>query len=102
MSMRLAAVDEREDRWAQLTSAAFDPPTPTPLARALRCRSHTWSHKDLQTLTAAEITDEVQKLNVAMKKILGAAPTYFRPPYGSYNRDALFVLAENNFTHVAM
>ena len=47
------------------------------------CSSHTWDHKDLQTLTNVEIDLEMQQLHTALRKILGMSPTYMRPPFGS-------------------
>jgi peptidoglycan/xylan/chitin deacetylase (PgdA/CDA1 family) len=47
--------------------------------------SHTWSHADLTTLTAAQIKTEMDKLDAALLKIAGVAPRYMRPPYGSLN-----------------
>ncbi|KAG6894915.1 hypothetical protein C0992_003982 [Termitomyces sp. T32_za158] len=38
--------------------------------------SHTWSHKDLTTLTWDQI---------ALRRITGATPAFMRPPYGKYN-----------------
>ncbi|KAJ7503524.1 carbohydrate esterase family 4 protein [Mycena galericulata] len=47
--------------------------------------SYTWSHPDLTTLNESAITDEFVKIDVALKKILGVTPFFFRPPYGNYN-----------------
>jgi len=44
---------------------------------------HTWSHPDLATLNKAQITYQVQKLEVAFTKILGVIPKFLRPPFGS-------------------
>jgi len=54
--------------------------------------SHTWSHKDLATLTAAQITDEMSQLEAAHVSIIGKAPTYMRPPYLSTNALAIDTL----------
>ncbi len=51
--------------------------------------NHTYSHKDLKTLSDAEIKEELDRTEAIVKNILGANTTlkpYFRPPYGS--RDA--------------
>jgi peptidoglycan/xylan/chitin deacetylase (PgdA/CDA1 family) len=64
--------------------------------------SHTWSHADLTTLSASQIADEVNKLNVAFNKILGVTPTYFRPPYGSYNQASLDALQSLGMSTVVM
>jgi len=54
--------------------------------------SHTWSHKDLATLTAAEITSEMTQLEAAHLAIIGKAPTYMRPPFLSTNQLAIDTL----------
>jgi peptidoglycan/xylan/chitin deacetylase (PgdA/CDA1 family) len=60
--------------------------------------SHTWSHPDITGLTASQFTTELTKLNTALSKIIGAIPTYFRPPYGNQNQANLNVLQQNGFT----
>ncbi|KAJ7470816.1 carbohydrate esterase family 4 protein [Mycena latifolia] len=47
--------------------------------------SHTWSHPDLNKLDQDESTDEIVKLDVAFKAILGIHTNFLRPPYGNYN-----------------
>jgi len=47
--------------------------------------SHTWSHKDLATLTWDQVHDEMWRLEEALIRILGVYPAFMRPPYGSYN-----------------
>lgn len=44
--------------------------------------SHTWSHPHLPLLSEEEIRYQIEFLEVAFKKIIGAIPTYFRPPFG--------------------
>ncbi|KAG8766285.1 Carbohydrate esterase 4 protein, partial [Serendipita sp. 397] len=44
--------------------------------------SHTWSHRNLATLSEAEIDYEIQRLDEAFIKILGVRPKFLRPPYG--------------------
>ncbi|OCF35058.1 deacetylase [Kwoniella heveanensis CBS 569] len=62
--------------------------------------SHTWSHKDLTTLSEGEIHEELEKVENAFIKILGLKPLYFRPPYGSYNDLVLSVLAQRGYKKV--
>jgi peptidoglycan/xylan/chitin deacetylase (PgdA/CDA1 family) len=45
--------------------------------------SHTWDHKNLDTQSAADVTTEMTKLEVAFANILGIKPTYMRPPSGA-------------------
>jgi len=63
---------------------------------------HTWSHPDITTLTDAEFILELTQLETAFSNILGAIPTYFRPPYGSYNQDSLNVLTSRNYRYCAI
>ncbi|KAF3909266.1 hypothetical protein ABW20_dc0106351 [Dactylellina cionopaga] len=44
--------------------------------------SHTWSHpSNFGSLTSAQLTTEMQKLETALVNIIGKKPTYMRPPY---------------------
>ncbi|MBD8026761.1 polysaccharide deacetylase family protein [Ureibacillus sp. Re31] len=47
--------------------------------------NHTWSHKDLTTLSNDEVKKEVKQTNEAILKAVGEYPTVFRPPYGAIN-----------------
>ncbi|MFL0507536.1 polysaccharide deacetylase family protein [Ureibacillus sp. 179-F W5.1 NHS] len=47
--------------------------------------NHTWSHKDLTTLSNEEIKKEVEQTNKAILDATGEYPTVFRPPYGAKN-----------------
>lgn len=64
--------------------------------------SHTWSHKDLATLSSAGVSSEMDRLSAAFLKILGAVPVYMRPPYGSYNDATLSTLQSLRFKVVAL
>ncbi|TXT10212.1 uncharacterized protein COLE_04146 [Cutaneotrichosporon oleaginosum] len=64
--------------------------------------SHTWSHADLARLNKDQIHDELDRLEVAMMRILGVRPVYFRPPYGSYNNLVLEVLRERAYKKLFM
>jgi peptidoglycan/xylan/chitin deacetylase (PgdA/CDA1 family) len=55
--------------------------------------SHTWSHPDLSTLSEWARRDEMYKLEMAMRNIVGFFPTYMRPPYSSCNSDCLATMA---------
>ncbi|EUC44379.1 carbohydrate esterase family 4 protein [Bipolaris oryzae ATCC 44560] len=56
--------------------------------------SHTWSHKNLATLTADEVKQEMLLLEEALINILGYFPYYMRPPFLSVNAVALQALKE--------
>ncbi|KAF8910427.1 carbohydrate esterase family 4 protein [Gymnopilus junonius] len=47
--------------------------------------SHTWSHKDLTTLSLDDIHNEMWLVEQALQKIVGVTPAFMRPPYGNYN-----------------
>lgn len=52
------------------------------VAEGHQIASHTWSHPDLVTIDQATVKSEMDKLNNALKNILGLAPTHMRPPFG--------------------
>jgi peptidoglycan/xylan/chitin deacetylase (PgdA/CDA1 family) len=54
--------------------------------------SHTWTHPNLASLTAAQITTEMSKLEVAFANILGVKPTYMRPPSGATGGNVVSVM----------
>ncbi|THX78569.1 glycoside hydrolase/deacetylase [Aureobasidium pullulans] len=44
--------------------------------------SHTWTHpQTLDSMSIAQLTTEMQKLEIALVNIIGVKPTYMRPPY---------------------
>ncbi|KAI5194639.1 glycoside hydrolase/deacetylase [Aureobasidium subglaciale] len=44
--------------------------------------SHTWTHpQTLDSMSVAQLTTEMQKLETAFVNIIGVKPTYMRPPY---------------------
>lgn len=47
--------------------------------------SHTWSHKDLRTLSWDQVHDEMWRVEQAIQRITGAMPAFVRPPFGDYN-----------------
>lgn len=55
--------------------------------------SHTWSHPDLNTLSASAIQTEMTTLNNALYNIIGKRPTYMRPPYFNCNANCLSALS---------
>lgn len=54
--------------------------------------SHTWDHKDLTTLTQAQVSAEMTDLESALLGIIGVFPSYMRIPYFSYNDAVLSTL----------
>ncbi|KAG0258108.1 hypothetical protein BG011_003539 [Mortierella polycephala] len=62
--------------------------------------SHTWSHQDLATLSNKKVTDEMTKLDTAVKSIIGVRPVYMRPPYGSTTPNTQNLLNKLGYTIV--
>ncbi|CAA7269509.1 unnamed protein product [Cyclocybe aegerita] len=58
--------------------------------------SHTWSHKDLSTLSWDEIASEMSMTEDAIERIIGARPAFTRPPYGNYNDQVLQVASSRS------
>lgn len=51
--------------------------------------NHTWDHKDLRTLSGADIDRQLQQTDDLVMSIVGIKPQFLRPPYGAYNDDVL-------------
>lgn len=47
--------------------------------------SHTYSHKNLKTLTVEQMTEEILKARESIFEVTGEYPVFVRPPYGGYN-----------------
>ena len=47
--------------------------------------NHSWSHLNLKELTEEQIQDQVDQTNTLVAEIMGAAPRYLRPPYGTFD-----------------
>lgn len=58
-------------------------------AASLNCEiaNHTWSHKQLTTLSEQQIRDELTKTSDAIKEYVGVDCVLLRPPYGSVNKN---------------
>lgn len=48
--------------------------------------NHTWTHPELPTLTPAKIKNEMERTSELIEKTTGAAPSWFRAPYGAWNK----------------
>lgn len=46
---------------------------------------HSWSHRDLTKLTAAQIEDDLRRTERAIQAAAGVTPKIVRPPYGAIN-----------------
>ncbi|KAJ3028719.1 hypothetical protein HDV00_010082 [Rhizophlyctis rosea] len=47
--------------------------------------AHSWSHQHMTSLSTSQQQSEIKKVDDALAKIIGAKPTYMRPPYGETN-----------------
>jgi len=47
--------------------------------------NHTYSHANLTDIVLANVEEEIDKVNRAVKKATGEITTVVRPPYGAYN-----------------
>ncbi len=47
--------------------------------------SHTYAHKNLNSLSEKEIIEEINSTNIIFNEITGDNIKYLRPPYGNYN-----------------
>lgn len=51
--------------------------------------NHTYSHANLTDIDSADVEEEIDKVNRAVKKATGEIATVIRPPYGAYNDEVL-------------
>ncbi len=51
--------------------------------------SHTWSHRNLKKLPAAQVRTEIERAVDAVETASGSRPTAFRAPYGAWSPAAL-------------
>ena len=58
--------------------------------------SHTWSHAHMNSLTRVQLDDEIERLEVALWKILGIVPALIRPPYGECNEECVHYLNQRH------
>ena len=49
--------------------------------------NHTYSHRVLNNLSAADRAHEIESTDLILEKITGIKPLLFRPPYGARNQD---------------
>jgi peptidoglycan/xylan/chitin deacetylase (PgdA/CDA1 family) len=56
--------------------------------------NHTYSHAKLTDLGSADVEEQIDKVNRAVKKATGENTTVIRPPYGAYNEKLLKQLEE--------
>lgn len=69
-----------------------------PINNSLTKPSTYRSHADITQLSEDDLNEELHKLEIALKKILGVKPKLFRPPFGNYDDAALSVLANRGYS----
>ncbi len=63
--------------------------------------NHTYTHRDLTTLSSAEIKEEFRKTETIIKGITGiSTKPYFRPPYGARNAGVLQAAADAGYRSI--
>ena len=67
----------------------------------LQICNHTWDHKKITTLSAAQLTDEINRNEQWIEDTFGVtARPYFRPPYGSHNATTDRIAGSLGYTSV--
>lgn len=56
-------------------------------AQGSEIATHTWSHKQLTTISSDEITSQLKRSMDAIEAITGQPVTILRPPYGAVNKE---------------
>ncbi|KAK1991411.1 chitin deacetylase [Colletotrichum falcatum] len=64
-----------------IANPAYTPILKRMLGAGHQLGSHSWSHKDFNTISRDQQVEELLKNEEAFAKTLGIVPTYFRPPY---------------------
>jgi len=63
--------------------------------------NHTWSHRNITTLSFEELSSELGKVEIAYRNVVGIEmPKLFRPPAGSFNREALLRVQKLGYSTV--
>jgi peptidoglycan/xylan/chitin deacetylase (PgdA/CDA1 family) len=56
--------------------------------------NHTWTHPDLALVSSDEARSQLQSTSEVVQDAIGAAPTEWRPPFGSTNADVEGIAAD--------
>ena len=65
--------------------------------------NHSWDHPDFTTVSAAEISSQLQRTENLVKSLTGTSTIpYFRPPYGAYNQTVLDTVAASGYRYSIM
>jgi len=66
-----------------VASSGFIPVIKRMYSEGHQIASHTWTHLDLSAVSSVDRKNQMYKLEMALRNILGFFPTYMRPPYSS-------------------
>ncbi len=58
-------------------------------SRGHQLGNHSWSHPELNKVSAEQLSSEIDQTNNAIKQAVGTKPNVIRPPYGAFNRAVL-------------
>lgn len=64
--------------------------------------SHSMAHGHMGSMTREEMEADIRAANEIYQRVLGIAPTMFRPPYGEFNDLLLTVLKEQEYQYAVM
>lgn len=90
-----------------ISNTAYTPILKRMLSAGHQLGSHSWSHKDFDTISKQDKIEELVKNEEIFAKTLGLVPTYFRPPYTHCGDECISTLNELSYhvvsraTHLA-
>ena len=64
--------------------------------------NHTWSHADLTASSTAGITSQIRRTRGVLNQVAQSRCRFFRPPYGSYNREVLRIAGKLGYRWAAL
>jgi peptidoglycan-N-acetylglucosamine deacetylase len=62
--------------------------------------NHSFSHRNLAFLSSEEVKEEIIKTNDIIEQITGERPRFFRHPFGSYTKESVQLVEEENMQHM--
>ncbi|KDN71043.1 putative chitin deacetylase [Colletotrichum sublineola] len=83
-----------------IANSAYTPLLKRMLDAGHQLGSHSWSHKDFNTISRDQQVEELVKNEEIFAKTLGLVPTYFRPPYTHCDSKCISTLNDLSY-HVA-